>query len=47
MGRKKRCPKCGSKKVDVYSIPQKCKTCGNTWTGRERTKSSKKDKVRF
>jgi rubredoxin len=47
MGRKKRCPECGSKKVDFYSIPKKCKTCGFTWTGKEKTRDAKKDKVRF
>jgi transposase-like protein len=47
MGRKKKCPKCGSKKVDVYSIPKRCKTCGSTWVEKGRTKAAKKDKVRF
>jgi len=47
MGRKKRCPKCGSKKIDVYSVPQRCKVCGYTWTGTGRKKAPKKDKVRF
>jgi hypothetical protein len=47
MGRKKRCPKCGSKKIDENSVPKRCKTCGHTWTGLGRTKAPKKDKVRF
>jgi uncharacterized protein (DUF983 family) len=47
MGRKKRCPKCGSGKVDVRAISQTCKICGYTWTGTGKTKAPKKDKVRF
>jgi len=47
MGRKKRCPKCGSKKIDYYSTPKRCKICGFEWTVKRRTKSLKKDKVRF
>ena len=47
MGRKKRCPNCGSKKIDYYSIPKKCKVCGFEWTGKIRKKTFKKDKVRF
>lgn len=47
MGRKERCPRCGSKKVDVYSAPKKCKVCKFTWGEREKTKAPKKDKVRF
>jgi hypothetical protein len=47
MGRTKKCPKCGSKKVDIYSIPKRCKTCGFTWTGIGKRKSAKKEKVRF
>jgi len=46
MVRKERCPKCGSKKID-YSIPKKCRVCGFTWTGKVRTKTPKKGKVRF
>jgi ribosomal protein L37AE/L43A len=47
MGRKKRCPECGSKKVDFFSIPKRCGTCGFTWAGKEKTRDAKKDKVRF
>jgi uncharacterized protein (DUF983 family) len=47
MGRKKRCPKCGSGKIDEYSVPKRCKVCGYTWTGTGRAKIPKKDKVRF
>jgi len=47
VGRKKRCPKCGSKKVDEYSTPMRCKVCGFTWTGTGKSKIPKKDKVRF
>ena len=47
MGRKKKCPQCGSKKVDFDSTPKKCKVCGFTWTGKGRTKIPKKEKVRF
>jgi uncharacterized protein (DUF983 family) len=47
MGRKKRCPKCGSGKIDEYSVPKRCKVCGFTWTGTGKAKIPKKDKVRF
>jgi uncharacterized protein (DUF983 family) len=47
MGRKERCPRCGSKKIDFFSTPKKCKVCGHEWTGKGRKKTSRKDKVRF
>jgi len=47
MGRKKRCPKCGSKKVDIYTVPHRCRVCGHTWTGTGRKKAPRKEKVRF
>lgn len=47
MGRKKKCPKCGSKKIDEYSTPKKCKVCGFEWTGTGKKKTARKNKVRF
>jgi len=47
MGRKERCPKCGSKKITVHADSKKCKICGHQWTGRIRRKTSGKEKVRF
>jgi len=47
MGRKERCPRCGSKKVDYFSTPKKCRVCGHEWTGKAKKRTSRKDKVRF
>lgn len=47
MGREERCPKCGSKKIDCYLVPRKCRICGFTWAGKDRTKTPKKDEVDF
>ena len=47
MGRKKNCPKCGSKKIDYYSTPKKCRVCGFEWAGTGKKKAAKKNKVRF
>jgi len=47
LGRKERCPQCGSKKIEVQANSKKCKVCGYQWTGKVRRKTSKKDKIRF
>jgi hypothetical protein len=47
MGRKERCPQCGSKKFTITDNQKKCKTCKFTWTGKIGGKTTKKDKVRF
>jgi len=47
MPRKKRCPKCGSKKVVKKGRKWKCETCGHTWSGKIKKSRSKKNKVRF
>ena len=47
MGRKDRCPKCGSKKFTINANQKECKVCKNTWAGKPEGKTSKKDKVRF
>jgi ribosomal protein L37AE/L43A len=46
LARKKRCPKCGSKKVKGGREWQ-CATCGYTWSGTAKKSKSRKDKVRF
>jgi len=47
MGKKERCPQCGSKKIKIQANSKKCEICGYEWTGRIRRKTAKKDKVRF
>jgi ribosomal protein L37E len=47
MGRKERCPRCGSKKIEVQDNSKKCIVCGYEWTGRIGRKTPKRDKVRF
>ena len=47
MGRKERCPQCGSKKITITENMKTCKICKYTWTGKPGKKTSKKDKVRF
>ncbi len=47
MGRKERCPQCGSKKIKITENLKKCRVCNYEWTGRGRRKTSKKEKVRF
>jgi hypothetical protein len=47
MGRKQRCPQCGSKKFVIKENEKKCKICNYTWSGKIAGKTSKKDKVRF
>jgi len=47
MGRKERCPQCGSKKIRVHADSKKCNICGHQWTERMKRKTSRKEKVRF
>jgi ribosomal protein L37AE/L43A len=47
MPRKKRCPNCGSKKVRKEGEEWRCRTCGNTWSGKTKRSGSKKEKIRF
>jgi hypothetical protein len=47
MGRKERCPQCGSKKFSMNANQKKCKICKFIWTGKIGGKTTKKDKVRF
>jgi ribosomal protein L37AE/L43A len=47
MGRKERCPKCGSKKIRITANQKECNVCKNTWAGKLGAKTSKKEKVRF
>ncbi len=47
MGRKERCPQCGSKKITMTEDLKKCETCNHEWTGRPQKKTSKKEKTRF
>jgi uncharacterized protein (DUF983 family) len=47
MGRKERCPQCGSGKITVSADSKKCNVCGYEWTGKIGRKESRKDKVRF
>ena len=47
MGRKERCPKCGSKKFMITANQKECKVCKNILTGKSGGKTCKKDKVRF
>jgi len=47
MGRKERCPQCGSKKIKIIGNLKKCNVCKYEWAGKPRGKTSKKEKVRF
>ncbi|RLC65924.1 MAG: hypothetical protein DRH97_07320 [Chloroflexi bacterium] len=47
MGKKKRCPICGSKKVRKAGRELSCGTCGKTWSGKTKRPSSRKEKTRF
>ncbi|MGD8566375.1 MAG: hypothetical protein PVF96_08515 [Candidatus Bathyarchaeota archaeon] len=47
MGRKERCPQCGSKKFRMQDDSKKCNVCSYEWSGKVRRKTTKKDKVRF
>jgi transposase-like protein len=47
MGRKERCPRCGSKKFTIAANQKECKVCKFTWTGKSGGKTFKKEKVRF
>jgi len=47
MGRKERCPKCGSKKITIVENLKRCKTCKFEWGKREHKKGYKKEKIRF
>lgn len=47
MVRKEKCPKCGSKKVNIENGSKKCKVCNFEWRGKTQRKTVKKDKVRF
>ena len=56
MGRKERCPQCGSKKITIDENLKKCNVCKNEWTGKARRKTprrklraitSNKEKGRF
>ncbi len=47
MGRKERCPQCGSKQITITENLKKCKICKYAWGGKPRRKTSKKEKVRF
>jgi ribosomal protein L37AE/L43A len=44
MGRKKNCPKCGSKKNTVKNNIMKCNTCGTEFSGKSRGRTSKQEK---
>jgi ribosomal protein L37AE/L43A len=47
MGRKERCPQCGSKKIKITDDVKKCGVCKYEWTGKPTGKTSKKERVRF
>jgi len=47
MARKKRCPKCGSKKLGKEGRSWRCRNCGHIWSGKAKKSRSKKNKVRF
>jgi ribosomal protein L37AE/L43A len=47
MGRKERCPQCGSKKITITENMKKCEICKYAWAGKPTKKTSKKEKVRF
>jgi len=47
MGRKERCPRCGSKKIKIAANQKECKVCKYAWAVKLGGKTPKKDKVRF
>jgi len=47
MGRKERCPQCGSKKITITGNVKKCEVCKREWVGKLGRKTSKKEKTRF
>ena len=47
MGRKERCPQCGSKKIATTGDLKQCKVCKHEWAGKPRRRTAKKEKVRF
>ncbi len=47
MGRKERCPQCGSKKIIATENQKKCSVCQYEWTGKASKRTPKKDKTRF
>ena len=47
MGRKERCPHCGSKKIMIAEDVKKCNVRKYEWSGKLREKTPKKEKVRF
>jgi rubredoxin len=47
MGRKERCPQCGSKKIAITGNLKKCEVCKHEWAGKTGRKTSKKEKTRF
>ncbi|UCC27967.1 MAG: hypothetical protein JSW29_00475 [Candidatus Bathyarchaeota archaeon] len=47
MGRKERCPACGSKKITIGEGQKRCSVCKHEWAGKTRRRTSKKQKVRF
>jgi len=47
MGRKERCPQCGSKKITITGNLKKCEVCNYAWAGKPGRKTSKKEKIRF
>ena len=47
MGRKERCPRCGSRKIKITKKQKECNVCKNIWTGKVGGKTTKKGKVRF
>ncbi|MDH5419354.1 MAG: hypothetical protein OEY47_06015 [Candidatus Bathyarchaeota archaeon] len=47
MGRKERCPQCGSKKITITENLKKCQVCKHVWTGKPRGKTPRKEKIRF
>jgi len=44
MGRKERCPQCGSKKITITGNLKKCGVCQYTWLGRPGRKRLRKEK---
>ena len=48
LGRKERCPSCGSKKIIINHDGEKeCKVCKHKWKHRTKRKTPKKGRVRF
>jgi len=47
MGRKQKCPQCGSKKFVIIANEKKCNVCNYSWAGIHAGKTYKKEKVRF